>query len=47
MWITHYEGKPLQLPRGFSPDLDLLRRHAEPLRPKTIIKRSVAPWGPI
>jgi putative restriction endonuclease len=46
-WITSFEGQPLQLPRTFSPDPLLLRRHAEPLRPKTLIKKSFAPWGPI
>jgi putative restriction endonuclease len=27
-WLTSFEGQPLRLPRGFSPDLALLRRHA-------------------
>jgi len=47
-WITSFDGKPLQLPKVFRPDPDLLRRHAEFYRDKKqTIKRSVAPWGPI
>jgi hypothetical protein len=46
-WITSFDGKPLQLPKTFGPDPDLLLRHAEPFRDKKQIKRSVAPWGPI
>lgn len=28
-WLTSFDGQPLKLPRGFSPDSTLLRRHAE------------------
>jgi putative restriction endonuclease len=28
-WLTSFEGQPLRLPRRFSPDPELLRRHAD------------------
>ena len=28
-WLTSFEGQPLRLPKRFSPDPELLRRHAE------------------
>jgi hypothetical protein len=27
-WLTSFEGKPLRLPKGFSPDSELPRKHA-------------------
>jgi hypothetical protein len=38
-WLTSFEGSPLRLPRGFSPDPELLRRHA------TLAIENDAPFG--
>jgi putative restriction endonuclease len=32
-WLVSFEGRPLQLPKSFAPDLGLLSRHAESARP--------------